>query len=124
MGEILDLARQNAREFINDGGFETELTITPTGVAPVVIKGTTSVHSQAFDSDGLPVIGKNSHCTFSELDLNDAGVTTRDAKDDLNMRDWKVSFTDQIGTYNCKFSELMPDRGLGIIVVKLNQIQP
>lgn len=123
MGEILDLARQNAREILN-GGFSIELTITPIGGAPVAINGTTSVHSQSFDSDGLPVIGPNSHCTFSELDLNDAGVITRDAKKDLIMRDWKVSFTDQIGTYNCKMGELMPDRGLGLIVVKLNQIKP
>lgn len=123
MGEVLDLARENVREILN-GEFSIELTITPIGGAPVVIKGTTSVHSQGFDSDGLPTIGPNSHCTFSELDLTDAGVTTRDAKGDLKMRDWKVSFDDQIGTYNCKFGELMPDRGLGLIVIKLNQIQP
>jgi hypothetical protein len=120
---VLDLARNATREILN-GGFSTELTITPTGAASVQINGITSVHSQAFDSDGLPVIGANSHCTFSELDLNEAGVTTRDAKGDLNIRDWKVSFDDQIGTYNCKFGELMPDRGLGIIVIKLNQIKP
>ncbi|MCK5613802.1 hypothetical protein KAR91_68695 [Candidatus Pacearchaeota archaeon] len=123
MGEILDLARQNAREILNDG-FAIELIITPIGGAPVVINGITSVHSQGFDSDGLPIIGPNSHCTFSELDLTDKGVIARDAKGDLKMRDWKVSFDDQIGTYNCKFGELMPDRGLGLIVVKLNQIQP
>lgn len=120
---VLDLARRATREILNDG-FSTELTITPTGATSVQINGTTSVHSQTYDTDGLPVIGKNSHCTFSELDLTDLGVTTRDANGDLKMRDWKVSFDDQIGTYNCKFGELMPDRGLGIIVVKLNQIKP
>ena len=123
MGEILDLARKDVRDILN-GGFSIALTITPTGGAAVVINGITSIHSQDFDSDGLPIIGPNSHCTFSELDLTDLSVVTRDAKGDLIMRDWKVSFTDQIGTYNCKFGELMPDRGLGLIVIKLTQIQP
>jgi len=122
MGDILDMARQDLRVILN-GGFSIELTITPTGGEAVVIRGTSSVHSQGFDSDGLPIIGPNSHCTFSELDLNDAGVTTRDSKSDLMMRDWKVEFDDQIGHYSCKMGELMPDRGLGIIVVQLNQIK-
>jgi hypothetical protein len=121
MGSVLDLARQNVREILN-GGFSTELTVTPTGLAPVVINGTTAVHSQGFDTDGMPVIGPNSHCTFSEVDLTDAGVVTRDAKGDLQLGDWRVSFTDQIGSYECKIKEVRPDRGLGIIVAILGQI--
>lgn len=123
MGTITDLARRNIREILN-GGFSVELTIKAPTLEAVIINGTTSVHSQSFDSDGLPVIGPNSHCTFSELDLNEAGLVTRDANNDIKMRDWLVTFSDQFGTYQCKIGELMPDRGLGIIVAKLNQVRP
>ena len=121
MGDIIDLARQNAREILN-GGFSTELTITPAGGSSFIINGTTAVHSQGFDADGLPVIGPNSHCTFSELDITDLGIVTRDTNNDLNVKGWEVSFTDQFGTYNCKIKEQRPDRGLGIIVAILAPI--
>lgn len=120
MGSLIDLARQNTREILN-GGFSSELTITPTGLGEVVINGLTTSHSSGFDSDGLPVIGPNSHCSFSELDLNDKGIVTRNAKNDLIVRGWDVRWTDQLGTYNCKMSEPMPDRGLGYIKVMLSQ---
>ncbi len=123
MGGLKELARSDVRNILN-GGFSDELTITPTGEDSVTIKGTTSVHSTGFDSDGLPIIGPNSHCTFSELDLTDLEVTTRDTNGDLDIRNWIVEWSDQIGSYKAKFGEIMPDRGLGIIVVQLNQIQP
>lgn len=121
MGYILDLARHNAREIMN-GGFNTELTITPKGESPVVIKGLATRHSQGFDTDGLPIISDNSHCTFSELDLTDLGVVTRDAKGNLNIKGWKVSFDDAIGPGEYKFSESMPDNTLGLIRITLSTI--
>lgn len=121
MSDILDLAKQNAREILN-GGFNTELTITPLGGGSVVVKGLATKHSQGFDTNGLPVIGDNTHCTFSELDLNDLEVVTRDAKGNLNIKGWKVSFTDAIGTYEYKFGEPMPDNSLGIIRIMLSVI--
>lgn len=121
MGAVKDLARQGVRDILN-GGFSDELTITPIGAESVTIKGTTSVHSLGFDSDGLPVIGPNSNATFSELDLTDLGVVTRDAKGNLNLLGWKIEWDDQIGHYSAKIKEIRPDRGLGIIVSILGQI--
>lgn len=121
MGDILELARQSAREIMN-GGFNSELTITPIGEVSVVIKGLATRHSQGFDTNGLPIIADNSHCTFSELDLTDLGIVTRDANGNLNIKGWKVGFTDAIGPGEYKFSEPMPDNTLGLIRITLSTI--
>lgn len=120
MGSTKELARQGVRGILN-GGFSDELTITPTGESSVTINGTTSVHSLGFDSDGLPVIGPNSHATFSELDLTDLGVTTRDSNNNLLLQGWLIEWADQIGQYRGTIKELRPDRGLGIIVAILGE---
>lgn len=121
MGFIQDLARQNTREILN-GGFSTELTITPTGLDSVIINGLITRHSQTFDTDGLPAIGNNVHCSFSELDLNDLGIVTRDSKGVLKIKGWKVSFTDAIQSGEYKFGEPIPDNTLGLIKVMLSVI--
>ena len=120
MGAILDMAIEHGRRFTNNGGFEKELTITPTGATSVVIKGITSRHSQGFDGDGLPIISDNVHCSFAEKDLNDLGIVTRSAKGNLIIKNWLVSFTDAIGTANYKFAEPQPDNTLGLIKVTLS----
>lgn len=111
---LIDQARQDMRDIIN-GEFSTELTITPTGLSAVVVKGLATRHSQGFDSDGLPVIADNAHCSFSELDLNDLGVTTRNANKDVIIKDWQVDFADAIGTYSYSIKEPIPDNTLGLI---------
>jgi len=121
MGSIKDLAIANAREILN-GGFSDELTIKPKNLDPVTINGLTTRHSQGFDSEGLPTIGDNAHCSFSEKDLNDLGITTRDAKGNLNIKDWKVSFPDAISVSDYRISETMPDNTLGLIRVILSII--
>ena len=115
---LIDQARADMREIIN-GEFSTELTITPTGADPVIINGLATRHSQGFDSNGLPVIANNAHCSFSELDLNDLGVVTRDARKEINIKGWKVSFADTVGTYEYDMTEPMPDNTVGLIRVML-----
>lgn len=121
MGSTKEMARSGVRSILN-GGFSDELTITPTGEAAFQIKGTTSVHSLGFDTDGLPVIGPNSHATFSELDITDLGVTTRDSNNELILSNWMIEWDDQVGHFKAKIKELRPDRGLGIIVAILGEI--
>ena len=119
MGNILDMAISQARQIINNGGFEVELTITPTGLDPVVIKGLATKHSQGFTTDGFPVISDNAHCSFAEKDLNDLGITTRSAKGTVTVKNWLVSWVDAIGTNVYTMSEPGPDNTLGIIRVTL-----
>lgn len=123
MGRILDMAIADARRFTNSGGFETELTITPTGGTAVVVNGIASRHSQGFDEQGLPIISNNVHCSFSEKDLNDLSVVTRNASGKLAIKGWLVSWTDAIGSANYKFAEPQPDNTLGLIKVTLSQYE-
>lgn len=113
------MAKRDARRYVNDGGFNQELTITPAGGEAVSLQGLATRHSQGFDTDGLPVIGDNAHCLFSELDLNDLGVTTRDAAGNLNIKGWRLSFDDALGTVSCEIGEQEPDGTLGLIRSKL-----
>lgn len=115
MGAILELAKRDARRFTNDSGFEEQLTIIEPGEDAVIIQGLTSRHSTGFDSEGKPIVSDNCHCSFSELDLNEAGRTTRDANGDLIIKDWTVQFDDAIQSVSYKIAEAYPDNTLGLI---------
>ncbi len=119
MGDTLDLARRDTADILNSGGFETTLTLTPPTLDPIEIEGIATRHTQGFDSDGLPIIADNAHCTFSETELNDLGATTRDARGRCNISGWRVQFTDAIGAADYTLREPEPDRTLGIIKTKL-----
>jgi hypothetical protein len=122
MGSILDIARRDIKKIVSNGGFETELIITPINQDPVTINGIASRHTQSFDTDGLPMSDINAHCTFIENDLNDNGIVTRDANGNLNIKNWIVEFTDEIATYKYKFAETWPDNTLGNVRVTLTLI--
>lgn len=115
MGSILELAKRDTRRYVNSGGFEENLLITPTSGDPVTIQGLSTRHSQGFDTEGRPVVSDNAHCSFSETDLTDEGLITRNSQGDLIVKDWLVEFTDAITTTTYKISEAYPDNTLGII---------
>lgn len=117
MGDILDIAIRDARRYLN-GGFSNPLSIVPDVGEPFIINGLASVHSQGFDSDGIPIIAENSHICFAEKDVTDLGYTIR-VNGKVKLQDWRVSFTLNSITYNCVMSEPEPDGTLGIIRVKL-----
>jgi len=120
MGTLLDIAREDARSFVSDtDGFSTPLTFTTLTDEEFTINGLASVHSQSFDSDGLPVIGDNSHICFSEKDVNDAGYTTRDANGNVNIRGWRVAFNHSVGAVSAILSRPEPDSTLGLIRVMI-----
>lgn len=119
MSRILEMAKADTQRIINNGGFDQELTITPTGAADVTVRGIATRHSQGFDNEGLPIVTTNCHCTFNEKDLNDQAVVTRNAKGDVIIQGWKIDFTDAIGTYSYAIAEAEPDNTLGIIRCKL-----
>jgi hypothetical protein len=115
MGATLELAKQDARKYVNSGGFNQSLLITPTSGDPVTIQGLATRHSMGFDTDGKPIVSDNAHCSFSELDLTDEGLTVRNANGDLIIKGWLIQFTDAIGTATYKINEPYPDKILGII---------
>lgn len=124
MGDILELAKRDARRYVNSGGFEVNLLITPTVGDPVTIQGLTSRHSQGFDTNGKPIVSDNAHCSFSEVDLTNEGLTTRNSQGDLIVKDWVVQFTDAISATTYLISEAYPDNTLGIIKCMLTLHEP
>ena len=123
MGDILDMARRDLRRFQNSGGFETEITITPISSEAVTIKGLVTRHAQDYTEDGLPFISDNIHCSFSEKDLNDLGVTTRNSKGELIIKGWVVAFDTEIGSRSYRFAEPQANNNLGSIKVILEKYE-
>lgn len=109
------MARADARRYVNSGGFDQELVITPSGLKDISIQGLATRHTNSFDTDGRPILADNVHCMFSELDLNALSVETRDSKGRLAIKGWKVCFADAIGQAEYKISEAHPDGTLGLI---------
>ena len=122
MGSITDLIISTTKRLVNNGGFEVELTIIPTGLEPVIIKGIAFRHSQQWNADGQPIIGTNAHCFFNESDLNDLGITTRDSNQNILVKDWLISWTDAVDTYEYKINEPYPDNTLGSIRCTLSNL--
>lgn len=124
MGELLDIAREDMRDFVEDSeGFSTTLSFTPTVGDPFELEGIATVHSQGIDSDGIPVIGDNSHIFFSEVSVNDLGYVTRSADGKVNIRDWKVTFDHAVGTVSAILSVTEPDSTFGMIRVMLTNFK-
>lgn len=119
VGNIIQRAREDARRVIN-GGFSIELSITAPGESPIVIQGIGVRHSTTYDTDGLETLGKNARVTIHEKDLTDAGLTTRNANNDLIIdQGWIVNFTDDIGSLGYKIGSAFDDRTLGLIRIQL-----
>ena len=117
---ILDTAIADARRILGStDDWSTVLTVTPTGEADVEIVGFAVFHSTGLDENGIPVVSDNSYVTFAEKDLNDLGVTTRDANGNLIIQNWKIGFSHDIGSVVARMREPMPDPTLGIITVRL-----
>ena len=115
MGDILDLAKRDARKYMNSGGFEVELLITPPGGYEIAIKGLATNHTNAFDTEGKPILSNQVHCSFSELDLNEKGITTRNSRGELDIKDFVVQFADAVQEQCYQIKETHPDNLLGLI---------
>lgn len=115
MGNILELAKQDARNYVNSGGFEVDLHITPPDGYEITVKGLLTNHTNGFDTDGKPLLSKQIQCSFSELDLNDEGLTTRDADGNLDIKNLVIRFDGTIQEECYKIVETHPDDLFGII---------
>jgi len=122
MGDILNMAIADVKRILN-GGFSTVLTITPPLIEPFGLNGVITKHSETFDTDALPVLGDNIHCTVSETEINDLGIVTRDAKGKVNMQDWLIAFPDVVQSKTYTVAEVWPDATLGIIRITLSKYE-
>lgn len=107
----------------SQGSFSVEITFTNiTESESVVVNGLISKHNLSINPEnGLPVNAKNAHISVVESVLNDADYTTRNAENEIDLKDHKVSFTDLASEINFTYliDESMPSETTGLIVCTL-----
>ena len=120
---ILDLARADYRHILgNVEDFSLSLSfVSPLGVEAEIV-GHGMSHHISFGTDGQVVNSKNTHVTFAEKDLAEAGYTVRDADNKVALYHHFVSFANHNGfvqKYNV--IQVYPDEALGLIVLSLSE---
>jgi hypothetical protein len=117
--DLLAQARKDAKTFLT-GGFSTGITFD-NNVLSATVQGIAFKHHLSIEEGtGAPVNSKNTEASVSEQALLDAGFITRNANNEIDMKGWKVTYTDSAGI-SAKYliDESRPDEGLGIIVLVL-----
>jgi len=124
-GNILQLAKRDAKFFVTKGGFEETIEmITPTRDVTLSLTGFATKHWINFDTDGQPVNAKNVHICIDESFLVSNNYPVRNAKGEISLLKHFVSFVDSSGTAK-KYvvRENFPDETLGLIVLILNDFK-
>jgi hypothetical protein len=120
MGDLYDRVQEDVRTYLN-GEFSNPIVLIKPDATEIELNGFTTIHSQGFDENGIPVISETAHLTISERDLIAAGETVRNANGNINLVNWKVRFTHATQEVTMVLSEPEPDSTLGIIRVKLTK---
>jgi hypothetical protein len=150
-GRIIQRARKDTQRILQ-GAFSVELTLEPnytnvvyqdgleipyvdgennmytSMVIPdlnqITIQGLATRHRQTYSPDtGLPMVGKNVHCSFYEQTLIDLGLATRNQAGNVIIKGWLVSWKDANGTRKYKIETPEPDETLGLIKCTLGEYE-
>ncbi len=121
-GNLLQLAKRDAKFFVTSGGFEESITMTtPSADKTISLTGFATKHFINFDSDGLPINSKNAHICIDENVLIAQGYPVRNPKGEVSLKNHLVSYADSTGEIkNYVIREHFPDETLGLIVCILN----
>lgn len=106
-------------------GFTTSILFTsPTGTTATVLGMHAKVHMAASVIDGDFVNSKRAHISVSESSLTDLGYVTRNANNEIDLKDHRVAVTDSAGIL-CQYiiRECFPDERLGLLVLFLGDFQ-
>lgn len=127
-GAIITRARKDLQNILG-GFFSVELTITAKDINGDVLPDF-SIQGLASRTRGIneideatPSISKLNYCSLPEVTLNELGYTTRNAKGDVIVKGWLVSWTDVTGTRKYKIEEPMPDETVGNIKCLLGEYE-
>ena len=122
MGQILDLARKDAKMITSEGGFETETTFVSTdGQSEAIVFAICMKHHMSFDTDGEPINSENNSITVHEDVLNDESFPVR-INGEVNLLGCLVTYADSTGTeMTYRIAENYPDETLGIITLILSR---
>ena len=117
-GNILQLAKRDAKHFVTNGGFEVSIDmVTPSKDKTISLTGFATKHWINFDTDGNPVNSKNVHICIDESILIANGYPHRNAKNEIFLKNHIISFPDSSGVVkNYVVRENFPDETLGLIV--------
>lgn len=125
-GSLFDIVKRDAKRFVTSGGYQVDITISnPDRSKTENITGWAVVHAISFDSDGNQVNTKISRATIDEELLVQKGFTVRNAKGEVALLKFKVSFKDSSGEmryFNVR--ENLPDQNLGLIMLILEDFKP
>lgn len=120
-GNLLQLAKRDAKHFIKNGGFQETISLTtPDKAKTISLTGFATKHWINIDTDGNPVNSKNAHVTIDESQLVELGYPVRNAKEEINLINHIVKYVDSSGVEKSyKVRENFPDEVLGLIVLIL-----
>jgi hypothetical protein len=123
-GSLLTKARNDARKILK-GGFSEDITLTtPDDSLSIETKGLATKHHINFDTDGLAVNSKNAHICLDESNLIELNDTTRNANQEIDLLNHKVSVKDSTNIVkNYVITETFPDETLGLIVCILGDYE-
>jgi len=109
MGDILDLARLDAKEILLSGGFETDIKFTsPTSVV-VETKGLAIRRTDTLEYDD----GKKVLSPFSSITVPFDAFSFTDTY--ISLKGWTAEFADSEKTLSYEVAESLANRTLGII---------
>lgn len=121
MASLFDLVKKDAKRHINSGGYQLDIVIiTPDKSKTINITGWAVKHVNMFDSDGNQVITKIARITVDEDVLVSNGITVRNAKGEVALKNYKVKFVDSSGVLRSySVREQLPDQNFGLIMLIL-----
>ena len=123
--DLLAQARADMQT-ITQGEFSVLINVTPPeSTSSISVRGLASkFHFQINPESGLPANAKKAYCSISETVLSEAGITVRNANNEVRLLGYKVEWTDCTGESKAYLiDENYADETLGLIVCMLKQLQ-
>ena len=110
MGDILDIVREDARDIVTAGGFETPLILTSPDALTTI------------ETNGI-AIRRTDHLVYDNGDEKNTPFASITVPFDIfdftgkviSLKDWKVQFTDSQDTVTYTITDILPNRTIGII---------
>lgn len=114
---MLERARADMVNIINNSDFGVDCAFTPPVGDTVSVKALFTSHNNSVSTDGIPMNAKNIHISVSESDLLALEYTVRNSSGEVDLKNHIVQFADSTGTTkNFVIKETIPDETLGLIV--------
>lgn len=124
-GVLLSEMREVTREFVKNGGFESDIIVTDKNGTVETIKGIATLHSIMFSPEtGLPVTARNAHITIGN-DFETINVFN-DSKNPTtpNFKGFRFSFIDAFGnSWSFKTEDPKTTYTFGVFTIQLGEVK-